>query len=454
MSEEQNKNLSENENQQDDITAITDVTDSVFVVMPEVTNNETTIDDNIQDIPLKPAIEINKTPKSSLKGLKPLGIKVFAIVLTATILLLGCFAGGYFLGSYKSSNSGAVALDERPSGKLLDTSEVYKVVNPSIVGIVVYNDNAESSMASGVVYSSDGYIITNDHIYLGITDPKFKIITVDGKEHTAKYIAGDSRSDLAVLKTNAVGLEPATFGNSNSCIIGEGVVAIGRPSGATNNSNISKGVISALDVRVTGTTTSYSEKFIQTDTAINPGSSGGALCNMYGQVIGITSSKLVGDAYEGVGYAIPSIKMKTIVESLIKNRVVSTRAKIGISYKELDSVTAELNNMPVGIYIASVDESSELYGKLKEKDIITAVNGTAITSSNVILDIVEKSNPGDILTYKVYRPSNKKTITITAALLADKGSSSYATSKNSNDKQNNDTSSKYNTSQFDFPEIK
>jgi len=436
-----NENVEENNNVETEISAFSNESGDAFIISPEIESSEL-IDDNNEDI--DPIIYLERKPKRFKNAISKLtGAKIFALVLALVLVVLAAFSTGYFIGTNDTNVN--VALDERPSGEVLNTSEVYSKVNPSIVGIVIYNEDGVSSMASGVVYSKDGYIVTNDHIYSEVPNAKFKIYTSDKKELDAEYVAGDTRSDLAVLKANSVGLTVAEFGNSDECIVGEGAVAIGRPAGAKNDSNISKGIICATSVRVTSSTTSYSEKFIQTDAAINPGSSGGALCNMYGQVIGITSSKLVGDAYEGVGYAIPTARMKVIVESLIKNKNVVTRARVGISYTEIDSILAEINDLPQGLYVASVDKESEFYNSLREGDVIVEVNG-AVASTDSVLNVVEESNPGDKITFKVYRKSTKKTFTVTANLLADKGSSSYST-KGDNNKNN------YNTNDFNFPEI-
>lgn len=410
--------------------------------------------------PIAPIMpQITKSEYNPIEpGVSNKGIKVFAVIVSLMVIISACVTGGYFLG--KSSNSlnskPTVDLASKPTAdNALTTSQVYKAVNPSVVGIYVYNSKGINSTASGVVYSSDGYIITNDHIYDTIASPKFKVYTSDGKMYSAEYIAGDTRSDLAVLKVkNVTNFKPAEFGDSNEAVVGENVIAIGRPNGATNSSTASEGIISAVSVRVS-TTSSYTSRLIQTDSAINPGSSGGALCNIYGQVIGITSAKLVGSEYEGVGYAIPTTTVKKIAESLIKYKTVKGRAKLGISYLALDELTAELSNLPCGLRVAEIDKSSDLYGKSVEvNDIITHVGGTKITDSNVILDVIENSAPGDMLNLKVYSVSKKKSFDITVKLLEDTGSSSYSaksdTSSNSSNSKDDD-SQQYNASEFSFP---
>lgn len=445
------ENVSEINQQPFDPTAIPDETGSVYYAMPDGTRpvkSETDTEPSEVNRYLSPEINVNQTENDDIKQEKSSGFKIFALLLAAAIILVGCFTGGYYVGKNINSVGSApvVGLENRPTGDQLSTNQVYEKVNPSIVGIITYNQSGESSSASGVIYSEDGYIVTNDHIYSEIPSAKFKIIMYDGSEHNATFVAGDSRSDLAVLKMDASGLTPATFGNSDESVIGEGVVAIGRPAGATNKSNISQGIISATAVRVTGSGSTYSEKFIQTDTAINPGSSGGALCNMYGQVIGITSSKLVGSAYEGVGYAIPTSKMKVIVDSLITNKYVDSRAKLGITYLEVDSITAELNGMRQGLSIASVDQSSDLYGRAAEGDTITEVNGQKITTAEVILDVIDSCKPGDSIKLTIVN-SKGAANTYTVRLGADQGSSSYSTSSSGK----GSTSSEYNQSEFNFP---
>ena len=247
---------------------------------------------------IMPPNTINYTPVNPIVDYKPVsrGLKYFAAVLAGVILLTAASAGGYFLGrnSVRTSHSGNAKIELAAKPAKTDektAAEVYEDVKESVVGIMVYNTAGKGSQASGVFYSSDGYIVTNDHIYAEVPSAKFKIYTSDNKEYDAQYVAGDQVSDLAVLKIEGSGFKAAQFGDSAELNFGENVVAIGRPSDATDASSITKGIISSVARRVR-TTTNYSAKLIQTDSAINPGSSGGALVNMYSQVVGITSSKL------------------------------------------------------------------------------------------------------------------------------------------------------------------
>lgn len=396
-----------------------------------------------------PAITVDLQPKKP--KYKNDGLKVFFIILAAVLALSILVSGGYFLsqlGGKGNPNTHSTALADRPDGaQVSPAQEVYSNASPSVVGILVYGTSGKSTtaQASGIVYSDDGYIVTNDHVYSDIVAPKFKIRTSDGKIYDAKYVAGDARSDLAVLKTDAPNLKKATFVKSDDLRVGEEVIAIGYPAGVYEESIMTAGTISSVGRRVTSSTTSYSIRLIQTDTAINPGNSGGALLNMYGQVVGVTSSKLVGSSYDRIGFAIPSNTVVKIADSLINHGHVEGRARLGITYTAVDLIAAELNGYPVGLAVVSVSEESDLYGKdIDEGDIITHINDVEIQSSIVALDIIDSSAPGDVLRLTVYKPKSKTTVTLNATMLNDAGSSSYSAIENNN---NSSTSS----GTFDFP---
>ena len=398
---------------------------------------------------------INYSAVKPIDDYKPMskGLKFFAIIMAALILLSASCVTGYFFGKNSNNLSNSKDIEMSLAAKPKETDEltpaqIYNTVNKSIVGIYIYNAEGKASQASGVVYSKDGYIVTNDHIYSEISSPKFKVYTSDGKEYNATYVAGDKISDLAVLKINDGKFSPAVFGNSKELIYGERVVAIGRPNDAIADSSITSGIISAVHRRVQ-TTSSYSASLIQTDSAINPGSSGGALVNMYGQVVGITSSKLAGVEYDAIGYAIPTVTVKRIVEELIKEGKVVSRAKLGISYTAINSVTAELNGLDyTGLSVASVTEDSDLFGKLNVGDVITHVNGIEITNDNVILDIIENSKAGDKISITVVS-KNGRASDYDVVLKANIGESSYTTEKIPD--TSSEQSSGSNGGTFDFP---
>lgn len=403
-----------------------------------------------------PPIQIQKVEPQKSEPTPNKGLRVFCIILAGVLLLSAVAAGGYFVGRSNgtaNNQQAAVDLASKPEGTITDednqnASYVFQAVKPSVVGIEVYSeqDTQSRARASGVIYTSDGYIVTNDHIYADIPDPKFLILMADGSEYDASYVAGDSRSDLAVLKVEAEGLPAATFGNSDELEVGESVIAIGNPGGQQLAFSATEGVVSAVNRRVANAS-NYSMEFIQTDTAINPGNSGGALVNMYGQVVGITAWKYAGDSYERIGFAIPTTTMKTVVDSLIANKYVTGRTKLGITYQTIDSVTARLNDVPRGLQIASITEESDLNGKVQVGDIITAINDTEITDGGEVLEVLENSQPGDTVRLTVYGSGGQQA-EVTATLLEDRGSSSY-TLKSSDSQEGEDYSG--NGSEFDFP---
>ena len=403
---------------------------------------------------IPPYNPINFTAVTPVIEHKPMsfGLKVFAFIMAVVLVLTTACMAGYFLGKNSASgtylgNKISVGLDAKPTKTdELTAPQVYEKVNPSIVGIRVYNDSGVGANASGVIYSQDGYIVTNDHIYSEVGAAKFKIYTHDGKEYDAVYVAGDVVSDLAVLKIEKGKFTPAKFGDSEQLIFGENVVAIGRPNGASNPSSITKGIISATNRRVQ-TTSNYSSRLIQTDSSINPGSSGGALVNMYGQVVGITSSKLASVEYDAVGYAIPTTVMKRIVEELIQKGNVVSRAKLGITYTAIDSVTASISEYKYeGLYVQSVAEDSDLYGKVNAGDVITHINGIKVTSDNIVLDIIEQSKAGDKINV-TYINKNGNSKTISAVLRANIGESSYS----KNEQPPTASMPNKNDGTFDFP---
>lgn len=432
--------------------------------MPEANESQIeyydTIDDNIvnDDSPVWNKVEY--TPAGKIEDYQPMGkgLKIFCAVMALVVALTATTAAGYFMGR-SSVSRGYIGskVDVDLAAKPTDTdqstpAQVYAAVDESIVGIRVYNEAGQMSDASGVIYSEDGYIVTNDHIYSEIGAPKFKVFTFDGTEYDAVYVAGDTVSDLAVLKIeNGKNFKVATFGDSDELVNGESVVAIGRPSDATDNSSITSGVISLTRRRVK-TTSSYTASLIQTDSAINPGSSGGALVNMYGQVIGITSSKLAGVDYDAIGFAIPTKTMKRVVEQLVSDGKVSDRAKLGITYTEINSVTAEVKNYAaVGLLVISVGEDSDIFGKVGEGDIITHVNGVEIINDDIVLDIIEDCKAGDTVSLTVMM-SNGSEADFDVTLRANISESSYSSDIGSREESTEDSSSDGSGGGiFDFP---
>lgn len=287
-------------------------------------------------------------------------------------------------------------------------------VSDSVVGILCYSDDVPdqadtktaSSQGSGIIFSQDGYVITNAHV-IGNSKTAYaiRVVTSDGKVYKAGVVGYDSRTDIAVLKMDdAKGLTPATFGDSSQLEVGQDIIVVGNPGGLDYQNTTTKGVISALDRKLS---TSSLTKYIQTDAAINPGNSGGPLVNYYGQVVGITTSKIVSETYEGMGFAIPSQTVKNIVDTLVKNGYVEGRVKIGISGIAVTSDQASNYNIPQGIYVQSIVSGGPCDGtSLKKGDIITEVDGETITSFADVYAILETHKPGDKIKVKYYSSSS------------------------------------------------
>ncbi len=274
-----------------------------------------------------------------------------------------------------------------------------------------------ASEGSGIIATSDGYIITNAHVVDGADS--LKVITSDGKTYEAELIGSDSMTDLAVIKVDAEGLTAAEFGSSSDLVVADPVIAIGNPGGL--QSSVTIGYVSALNRPVTSSDTGYTMNCIQTDAAINPGNSGGALVNMYGQVIGINSSKIVATGYEGLGFAIPIDDALPIIRNLKDYGYVKDRAMLGISGQYLDSWTANFYGLPSGMYVAEVNNESVSDAGVQQGDVITKIDDEEITSANTISNYIAKKKPGDEVTLTITRGLTNKTFTCKVTLTESTG---------------------------------
>ncbi len=274
-------------------------------------------------------------------------------------------------------------------------------VKESIVEIYTYSDPFRKTLkgtGSGVVLSKDGYIVTNAHVLLA--DGYHDVHTADDKVYNAKIVGRDAKTDIAVIKVNNAELLPAVLGNSDEVIVGEKVIAVGNPAGLSNT--VTDGIVSATGRKIRSDSTGFEMNCIQTNADISPGNSGGALVNMYGQVIGITSSKYVSSSYEGLGFAITINDAKPIIEELISNGFIGGRFRIGISLVDMSNESKlatieEKLGFPIpegfeGVYIDSVDPSCDIANTdLKAGDFITAINGKSIKTYDDLYDTISAS---------------------------------------------------------------
>ncbi|MDO4982207.1 MAG: trypsin-like peptidase domain-containing protein [Eubacteriales bacterium] len=290
-----------------------------------------------------------------------------------------------------------------PHSDILDLVELYEKCAPSVVAIYGTVDGEVGFYyGTGIVLTEDGLILTNTHVIEGCDAATVKLS--DDSEFEATLVGADAISDLAVLKIDADGLTPAEFGISDDLRVGEDVAAIGNPLGEEFRQTLTNGIISAIDRGI-----SYkgrSMTLIQTNTALNNGNSGGALFNMYGQVIGVTNMKMMSSysSIEGIGFAIPSSTVRTIVASLMKYGKVIGRPSLGLTVGSIPENALEKYDMPEGVYVAGVQENSDAAKVgIREGDVILEVNGTEVTTADEINDLKNEFQVGDSMNFKIWR---------------------------------------------------
>ncbi len=302
----------------------------------------------------------------------------------------------------EADTSYTLALNE-PGEAELDLKTLYEQCAPSIVAIYGYVDGQTGYYwGTGVILSEDGLILTNTHVIDGCDTAKVELF--DKTEYDARLVGADTISDIAVLKIDADGLTAASFGESKDLAVGDKVAAIGNPLGEAFRMTLTDGIISAIERGV-----SYkgrSMTLLQTNTAINEGNSGGALFNMYGQVIGITNMKMMSSysSIEGIGFAIPSSTVQGVVNSLIRDGEVRGRPSIGITVGGIPASAKEKYGLPDGLYVSGVQENSDAAKQgIKVGDIITEVNFQPVTTTDEISDIKNTLEVGDAMIFKLWR---------------------------------------------------
>lgn len=393
------------------------------------------------------ALNQNKKKQRKKHGLKPFLITIcsvfgvailgLAVVGITTLANRGNAAATTPSAATNVTNGTKLNIESQPSasasasktpGKELTIEQVAEKLMPSVVGVEIYDLTSvePSAEGTGIIMSSDGYIITNAHVISGAQ--KICVVLSDGTKYdTVKTIGSDTKSDLAVLKIDAKGLKAATFGDSNQLKVGQEVVAIGNPGGLKYANTVTNGIVSGLNRTVT-TTSGSQMTYIQTNALINPGNSGGPLVNMYGQVVGINTIKITETGYEGIGFAIPISTAKPYIDSIIQYGYVRGRVKVGITVYKLSNGQARWYNYPSGLYVQSIERSSDAYAKgLRPKDIITEINGIPLANDdadevyNTFYKEESKHKAGDTITVKVYRTETGRTFTLKIKLEEDKG---------------------------------
>ncbi len=297
-------------------------------------------------------------------------------------------------------------------GSFAYTRDLVSAVRDSIVYIEVYTNMYMSAdvaygAGSGIVISSDGYIITNAHVvddmdrfvvHVTTTDPVEGTGVVD--EYEATLIGSDTDTDLAVIKIEAENLQAAVLGNSDDLHLGDDVVVIGNPMGL--ETSVTKGIVSGLNRQLYSSERSLSS--IQTDAAINSGNSGGALFNMHGEVVGVVNEKLISNYAENVGFAITINEAKYVIDDLISMGYVTGRPILGITCLEVSEYVAAIQNMHPGLYVTEINpDLAVAQSQLVVGDTITEVEGKPVTSVSEVSEILRDMKPGDKVEVTVVR---------------------------------------------------
>lgn len=377
------------------------------------------------------------SPKRPKKKSGGNGKVIIAALLAAVI---GTVSGGFITATLFKANSASDSKTPESNSRLnasnininVDESvdsvaqAVAEKCTGSVVGIRTTTSTqnfffgeseSDGGTGSGVVYSENGYIITNYHVISAAVESTGKsridvyFDNVNTEPYEASVVGYSISADLAVLKINATGLTAIELGNSDDLKVGQYAVTIGAPGGLEFMGSVTYGIISGLD-RVVSSDSEV--KLIQTDAAINPGNSGGALLDTQGRLIGINSSKIVSTEYEGMGFSIP---VNTVVEKCrsIIERQNDPESYVGITFsKKYTEAVLSYYGYPAGAVVQSVDDNSPAKNAgINRGDIITAFGNTEITSYSQLEELIRESKPGDKITIKLYRSGKTYTTELT-----------------------------------------
>ena len=383
-------------------------------------------------------------PKKQKKDHSKLAKSAVALVLAAAMGFVGGFAGAQFgNGGHKvviqqversdssaASDSVDAAADGTTVSSGMTTAQVAKMVSPSVVVItteqVVYSQwswygqsQVESGAGSGVIISSDGYILTCAHVVSGASNIT---VSIGDKDYPATLVGEDTTSDIAVVKVDATGLTPATVGDSDNLKVGESVMAVGNPLGELGGT-VTSGIVSALNrsVSIQGSSSVNTMSLIQMDASVSPGNSGGGLFNMNGELVGIVNAKSSDSDAEGLGFAIPVIDAVKVAQELLENGYVTGRPYLGISYYAVtDAQTAaQLGVNAYGVYIVEVVKGGPAdKAGLQAGDRIVSVDGSEVATQSDLGTLMQDHKAGDTIEITVARGGQMQTVTVT---LGEKG---------------------------------
>ncbi len=364
------------------------------------------------------------------RGLRSLGWFSTLLILLIASLLGGAVAlvGAHYLGYLNPPGNNSIIEpgDNLPS-KILNLEDeisvvslVAEAVSPSVVQISNFGtfnfwqkgQEVQTGSGSGVIIDKAGYIVTNNHVVANAN--RLEITLYDGTKLDAALVASDVRSDLAVLKVEGEGLIAASFGDSDKVQVGELAIAIGNPGGSDFANSVTVGFVSGLN-RLIQNGEGMQFRLIQTDAAINPGNSGGPLVNRKGEIIGINSIKIAADAFEGMGFSIPSNLVKSIVSDLIEHKKVR-RPALGVSLiYDVTPAFAEMNKLDIdyGVVVIPQQGGAAAQAGMERYDIIIAVDGKKIKNSFALQEEIFSRQIGDTVKVTVYSDGKTRDLEVT-----------------------------------------
>ena len=358
----------------------------------------------------------NNFEQVSKKKEKYVTKKVFVITLIfATIFSSVLGAGGVIVASQYLGGNGLLKNINatnynitKATGSEMTIQEIVASNENSVVAITTESMATDiwarqyvtSGAGSGVVYSEDGYILTNNHVIEGAGT--IKVTLHNGKTYDATLVAADSRSDIAVLKVDGVTLSPVAFNEELLLSVGDLAVAIGNPLG-TLAGTATEGIISGLERDIT--LEGKEMTLLQISASINPGNSGGGVFDQYGNLIGLVVAKSSGSDVEGLGFAIPADTVKTVADSLIKSGYVSGRPAAGITIVDLTSAEEAMKYgvSLTGVYIKEVTSSTAKEAGLRPGDLIYMINKEQVTSSQMLVNTIQSHKVGDTVVFTIVR---------------------------------------------------
>lgn len=354
------------------------------------------------------------------------GLRIFAVVALVVFCGIAGIGGGYAGYKFAQSNDDRNSLtihqnsnnnSSTSSIEVVDVSNIVDLCRPTVVEITTetatsgnnpFAQYVQQGAGSGVIMSTDGYIITNNHVIENTSSITVK--TIGGDEYPARLIGTDPQTDLAIIKIDASDLPTAVFGDSNSLHVGDIAIAIGNPLGSLGGT-VTTGIISALDREIS--IEDETMTLLQTDAAINPGNSGGGLFDANGNLIGIVNAKQSAAGIEGLGFAIPISDAIDILNDLVANGTVTTRPALNVSLYD-HTASSQTSQYPSGVYIVQIIEGGAAdQAGLKINDRIVSFDGQSIDSVAQLKQLLRKHKIGDTVEIGIERDGRSQTFEVT-----------------------------------------